>query len=50
MDDIELRMGDVGRDTHGVKGLCGPGGSIGGVVSVLSVAVASCDWVGICCC
>ena len=40
-DDIELKMGDVGRDTHGVKDLCGPGGSIGVVVSVLSAAVAS---------
>ena len=48
--DIELRMGDVGRDTHGVKSLCGPGGSIGDVVSILSAAVASGDWAGICCC
>ena len=42
-DDIELKMGDAGRDTHGVKGLCGPGGSIGVVASVLSAAVASGD-------
>ena len=49
-DDIELGMGDAGKDTHGVKGLCGPGGSIGDVVSILSAAVASGDWAGMCCC
>ena len=49
-DDIELGMGDMGRDTSGVNGLCGPGGSIGGVVSSLSAVVASGDWVGTCCC
>ena len=42
-DDIELEMGDVGRDTRGVKGLCGPGGSIGVVASVLTAAVANGD-------
>ena len=46
-DDIELEMGDAGRGTCGVKGLCGPGGSIGVVASVLSAEVACGDRVGI---
>ena len=39
-DDHELEVGDAGRGIWGVKGLCGPGGSIGVVASVLSAEVA----------
>ena len=42
-DDIELEMGDLGRGIHGIKGLCGPGGSIGVVASILSAEVACGD-------
>ena len=43
IDDRELEVGDVGRGIWGVKGLCGPGGSIGAVVSVLPAEVACGD-------
>ena len=41
----ELEVGDVGRGIQGVKGLCGPGGSIGAGVSVLLTELACGDWV-----
>ena len=41
-DERRLEAGDVGRGMRGVRGLCGPGGSIGAVV-VLSSGVASGD-------
>ena len=42
-DDHELEVGDAGRDIWGIKGLCGPGGSIGAVASVLSAEVVCGD-------
>ena len=42
-DDRELEVGDVGRGIQGVKGLCGPGGRIGAVASVLSAEVVCGD-------
>ena len=39
-DECGLEVGDAGRGMLGVRGLCGPGGSIGAVV-VLSSEVAS---------
>ena len=39
-DDHELEVDDAGRGIWGVKGLCGPGGSIGAVASFLSAEVA----------
>ena len=42
-DGRELEVGDAGRGIQGVKGRCGPGGSIGAVVSVLSAEAASGD-------
>ena len=42
-DDHELEVGDVGRGIQGVKGLCGPGGSISVVASILSAEVACGD-------
>ena len=39
-DDRELEVGGAGRGIWGVKGLCGSGGSIGAVASVLSAEVA----------
>ena len=41
-DERRLEVGDAGRGMQGVRGLCGPGGSIGAVV-VLSSEVASGD-------
>ena len=41
-DERGLEVGDVGRGMWGVKGLCGPGGSIVAVI-VLSSEVASGD-------
>ena len=41
-DECELEAGDVGRGIQGVKGQCGPGGSIG-AVAVLSAEAASGD-------
>ena len=41
-DDRELEVGDVGRGIQGVKGRCGPGGSMG-AVAVLSAEAASGD-------
>ena len=56
-DGCELEDGDAGRGIWGVKGLCGPGGSIGAGVSILPTGLASGDsvgnwgiWVSICCC
>ena len=43
VDDRELEVGNAGRGIWGVKGLCGPGGSIGVVASVLSAEVACGD-------
>ena len=45
-DDSELEMGHAGRGIWGVKRLCGPGGSVGAVASILSAEVACGDWVG----
>ena len=42
-DGCELEVGDAGRDIRGVKGLCGPGGSIGVGVSVLPTGLACGD-------
>ena len=42
-DDRELEVGDAGRGIRGVKGQCGPGGSISVVVSILSAEVACGD-------
>ena len=42
-DDRELEVGDGGRGIQGVKGLCGPGGSIGVVALILSAEVACGD-------
>ena len=42
-DDHELEVGDAGRGIWGVKGRCGPGGSIGAVASILSAEAASGD-------
>ena len=39
-DECELEAGDVGRSIWGVKGQCGPGGSIG-AVAVFSAEAAS---------
>ena len=41
-DERGLEVGNAGRGMQGVRGLCGPGGSIGTVV-VLSSEVASGD-------
>ena len=42
-DDRELEVGDAGRGIRGVKGRCGPGGSIGAVASILLAEAASGD-------
>ena len=42
-DECELEVGDAGRGILGVKGRCGPGGSIGAAVSVLPAEVAPGD-------
>ena len=42
-DDRELEVGDAGRGIWGVKGQCGPGGSIGAVASILPAEAASGD-------
>ena len=42
-DGCELEVGDAGRGMRGVKGLCGPGGSIGAGVSVLLTGLARGD-------
>ena len=41
-DECGLEVGDAGRGIQGVRGLCGPGGSIG-AVAVLSAEAASGD-------
>ena len=41
-DECKLEVGDAGRGIRGVKGRCGPGGSIG-AVAVLSAEAASGD-------
>ena len=43
-DEFRLEAGDAGRGMHGVRGLCGPGGSIG-AVTVRSAETVSGDWV-----
>ena len=42
-DDRELEVGDAGIGIWGIKGLCGPGGSISTVASILSAEVACGD-------
>ena len=42
-DDRELEVGDAGRGIRGVKGQCGPGGSISVVASILPAEAASGD-------
>ena len=42
-DDCGLEAGDAGRGIQGVKGLCGPGGSIGDGVSILPTELACGD-------
>ena len=42
-DDHELEVGDAGRGIRCVKGLCGPGGSMGAEVSILLTEVACGD-------
>ena len=42
-DSCELEVGDAGRGIQGVKGLCGPGGSIGAGVSILLTGLACGD-------
>ena len=44
LDGLILEAGDVGRGMRGVRGLCGPGGSIG-AVTVHSAEAVSGDWV-----
>ena len=42
-DKCKLEAGDAERGIRGVKGQCGPGGSIGAVVSILPAEVVSGD-------
>ena len=39
-DERGLEVGDAGRGMQGVRGLCGPGGSIGAVVVLLAEAAS----------
>ena len=39
-DECELEVGDAGRGIQGVKGQCGPGGSIGAVAVLLAEAAS----------